>query len=105
MVVEEKFHWMTERSPVTLLRGEGVKVCRAELLFDMSSSSHKRLSQTSAVDFPDSGGRHISHSNFASAFGVPFFILLFFFFISHSISINVEKVLLSDFLVYMILLL
>lgn len=84
MVVEEKFQWMTERSPVTLLRGEEVKVCRAELLFDMSSSSHKRLSQTSAVDLRGPGGRHISYSNFAFACGVPFFSLLFF--ISHSIS-------------------
>lgn len=61
IVVEEKFHWMTERSPVTLLRGDELKVCRAELLFDMSSSSLRRLSQTSAVDLRDPGGRHISH--------------------------------------------
>lgn len=85
-MVEEKFHGMTERSPVTLLRGAEMGVCRAELLFDMSSSSHKRLSQTSAVDLHDPGGRHISHGNFAPAFGVPFFSLLFFF-ISHSISV------------------
>lgn len=62
ILVEEKFLWMTERSPVTLLRGEEVEVCRAELLFDMSSSSHKRLSQTSAVDLPDSGGTHTFHT-------------------------------------------
>jgi len=67
-MVEEKFHWMTETSPVTLSGGEKVKGCRAELLFDRSSYSCKRLSQTPTVHLPDPGSRHVSLSRFPCAF-------------------------------------
>lgn len=103
-MVEEKFQWMTERSPVTLLRGKEVKVCRAELLFDRSSSSHKRLSQTSAVDLCGPGGSTF-HTATLPLHLVCLSLAFSFSSLTPSVWVNVEQVLLSDFLVYMIFLL